>query len=74
MFHGIKCTEILKTTTAIDQESLNPTYKSAMLTTVNCVPSRICVGVIMVAIIKRRQVNNGHSLTTITTGVEKQSV
>ena len=42
MFHGIKCTEILKTTTAIDQESLNPTYKSAMLTTVNCVPSRIC--------------------------------
>ena len=28
----------------------------------------------MIAIIKRRQVNNGNSLTTITTGVEKQSV
>ena len=52
MFHGIKCTEIQKTTTAIDQESLNPTHKSAMLTTVNCVPSRICARVIMIAIIK----------------------
>ena len=32
MFHGIKCTEIekKKTTTAIDQQSLNPTYKSAV--------------------------------------------
>ena len=60
MFHGIKCTEIEK--------------KVLQQTAVNCVPSRICVGVIMVAIIKRRQVNNGHSLTTITTGVEKQSV
>ena len=29
MFHGIKCNEIEKTTTAIDQESLNPSYKSA---------------------------------------------
>ena len=52
MFHGITCTEIQKTTTAIDQESLNPTHKSAMLTTVNCVPSRICARVIMIAIIK----------------------
>ena len=52
MFHGIKGTEILKTTTAIDQESLNPTYKTAMLTTVNCVPSRICARVIMIAITK----------------------
>ena len=30
MFHGIKCTEIEKTRTATDQESLNPTYKSAV--------------------------------------------
>ena len=30
MFHGINCTEIEKTTTAIDQESLNPSYKSAV--------------------------------------------
>ena len=30
MFHGIKCTEFEKTTTAIDQQSLNPTYKSAV--------------------------------------------
>ena len=30
MFHGIKCTEIEKTTTTIDQQSLNPTYKSAV--------------------------------------------
>ena len=30
MFHGIKCNEIEKTTTAIDQESLNPSYKSAV--------------------------------------------
>ena len=27
---GIKCTETEKTTTAIDQESLNPSYKSAV--------------------------------------------
>ena len=27
MFHGIKCTEIEKKTTTIDQQSLNPTYK-----------------------------------------------
>ena len=52
MFHGIKCTETEKTTTATDQESLNPTYKSAMLTAVNCVPSRICARVIMIAITK----------------------
>ena len=30
MFHGIKGTEIEKTTTAIGQQSLNPTYKSAV--------------------------------------------
>ena len=30
MFHGIKCTEFEKTTAAIDQESLNPTYKYAL--------------------------------------------
>ena len=30
MFHGLKCIEIEKTTTAIDQESLNPSYKSAV--------------------------------------------
>ena len=30
MFHGIKGTEIEKTRTATDQESLNPTYKSAV--------------------------------------------
>ena len=30
MFYGIKCTEIEKTTAAIDQESLNPTYKYAV--------------------------------------------
>ena len=30
MFYGIKCIEIEKTTTAIDQHSLNPTYKSAV--------------------------------------------
>ena len=30
MFHGIKCTEIEKTTAVIDHESLNPTYKYAV--------------------------------------------
>ena len=54
MFHGIKCTEFEKTTAAIDQESLNPTYKliCCILTAANCVPSRICARVIMIAIIK----------------------
>ena len=44
-----------------------------MLTAVNCVHSRIWERVIMIAIIIWRQVN-GHAVTTITTGVEKQSV
>ena len=30
MFHGIKSTEFEKTAAAIDQESLNPTYKYAV--------------------------------------------
>jgi len=69
MYYGIKCTEIEKTTTATDQESLNPTDKSAVCS-LTVSPLRIYARVITIAIIKRRQAN-GDALNTTTTGIEK---